>query len=99
MREGPRKQAVGCETGDWSHVDVYLTKTIDYRMALFAGSVWEPNLMKWCTERASTVISIGADISGATYALRYLSDEDPAVRYFTESFIAELLAADCWRNP
>ena len=99
MREGPRKQAVGCETGDWSHVDVYLTKTIDYRMALFAGSVWEPNLMKWCTERESTVVSIGADIEGATYALRYLGDDEPAVRYFTESFIAELLAADCWRNP
>ncbi|MEI6844411.1 MAG: SIS domain-containing protein [Actinomycetes bacterium] len=99
VREGPRKQAVGCETGDWSHVDVYLTKTIDYRMALFAGSIWETNLMKWCTERASTVVSVGAEIAGSTYALRYLGDDNPAVRYFTESFIAELLSADCWRNP
>ena len=31
VREGPRRRADGCETGDWSHVDVYLTKTLDYR--------------------------------------------------------------------
>ena len=24
LREGPRRQAVGCEAGDWAHVDVYL---------------------------------------------------------------------------
>ena len=38
LREGPRLPAVGCETGDWSHVDVYLTKTTDYRLLVFAGS-------------------------------------------------------------
>ena len=32
LREGPRLPAVGCETADWSHVDVYLTKTTDYRL-------------------------------------------------------------------
>ena len=37
LREGPRLPAVGCETGDWSHVDVYLTKTTDYRLLVFAG--------------------------------------------------------------
>ena len=41
LREGPRLPAVGCETGDWSHVDVYLTKTTDYRLLVFAGSRWE----------------------------------------------------------
>ena len=47
LREGPRLPAVGCETGDWSHVDVYLTKTTDYRLLVFAGSAWEPQLAEW----------------------------------------------------
>src|SRR5690606_8719713 len=34
LRERPRRAAVACETGDWSHVDVYLTKTLDYRALL-----------------------------------------------------------------
>jgi hypothetical protein len=51
LREGPRLPAVGCETGDWSHVDVYLTKTTDYRLLVFAGSVWEPQLAEWTTAR------------------------------------------------
>ncbi|MFM2071243.1 MAG: hypothetical protein RLZZ623_1506 [Actinomycetota bacterium] len=38
LREGPRLAAVGCETGDWSHVDVYLTKTLDYLALVFAGA-------------------------------------------------------------
>ena len=49
LREGPRLPAVGCETGDWSHVDVYLTKTTDYRLLVFAGSQWEPQLAEWTT--------------------------------------------------
>ena len=99
MREGPRLTAVGCETGDWSHVDVYLTKTTDYRMALFAGSNWESNLINWCNQRNSTVVAVGGDIEGATYSLRYPGDDNKEVRFFTESFISELLAADCWINP
>jgi fructoselysine-6-P-deglycase FrlB-like protein len=51
--------AVGCETGDWSHVDVYLTKTIDYRLLVFAGSKWEAQLAEWTTERGSSVIGVG----------------------------------------
>ena len=47
LREGPRLPAVGCETADWSHVDVYLTKTTDYRLVLLAGSRWEPELLDW----------------------------------------------------
>ena len=37
LREVPRRPAVGCETGEWSHVDVYLTKTLDYRAIVFTG--------------------------------------------------------------
>ncbi len=52
VREGPRRAATGCETGDWSHVDVYLTKTLDYRALLYAGSRWDPQAMEWLTSRA-----------------------------------------------
>lgn len=38
FREGPRLQADACETGDWLHVDVYLTKPLDYQALVFAGS-------------------------------------------------------------
>ena len=47
LREGPRLPAYACETADWSHVDVYLTKTTDYRLVLLAGSRWEPELLDW----------------------------------------------------
>ena len=65
LREGPRRLAVACESGDWSHVDVYLTKTTDYLMLLFPGSRWEDQLLRWTTERASTVVAVGADVAGA----------------------------------
>ena len=71
LREGPRLPAVGCETGDWSHVDVYLTKTIDYRLLVFAGSQWEAQLAEWTTERGSTVVGVGGNVPGAQYNLRY----------------------------
>ena len=53
LREGPRLPAVGCETGDWSHVDVYLTKTTDYRMLLLGGSRWEQQLLEWTASAAA----------------------------------------------
>ena len=53
LREGPRLPAVGCETGDWSHVDVYLTKTTDYRLLVFAGSQWEAQLAEWTAARGA----------------------------------------------
>ena len=52
LREGPRLPATGCETADWSHVDVYLTKTTDYRLVLLAGSRWEPELLDWVRQRS-----------------------------------------------
>ncbi len=96
LREGPRLPAVACETGDWSHVDVYLTKTTAYRMLLLAGSRWEDELLRWTTERRSTVVAVGADVPGAALSLRYRHDEDDDVRLLTEVLVAELLAADAW---
>ena len=96
LREGPRIPAYACETGDWSHVDVYLTKTTDYRMLLLAGSRWEDELLCWTAERGSTVVAVGADVEGAAYSLRYAGDEDDDVRLLAEVLVAELLAADLW---
>jgi fructoselysine-6-P-deglycase FrlB-like protein len=74
LREGPRLNAVGCETGDWSHVDVYLTKTTDYRMLLFPHSPWEPALIEWCESRGSTIVSAGGDLPNAKFTIRYPHD-------------------------
>ena len=96
LREGPRLPAVGCETGDWSHVDVYLTRTTDYRMLLLGGSRWEAQLLDWTTQRGSTVVAVGAEVAGATSTLRYPHDDVDDVRLLTETLVAELLAAHAW---
>jgi fructoselysine-6-P-deglycase FrlB-like protein len=96
LREGPRRVAHAHETGDWSHVDVYLTKTTDYRLLLLAGSRWEDDLLRWCAERGSTVVALGGDVEGAAYSLRYDGDTDDDVRLLTEVLMAELVAAELW---
>ena len=96
FREGPRLPAVGCETGDWSHVDVYLTKTTDYRLLTFAGSAWEHQLAEWTTARNSTVVGVGGTVPGAGYELRYPGDTDDDVRLLTEVLVPELIAARAW---
>ena len=97
LREGPRRPAVGCETGDWSHVDVYLTKTTDYRLLVFAGSQWEPQLAEWTTSRGSTVVGVGGAVPGAGYELRYPGDTEDDVRLLTEVLVPELVAARAWQ--
>lgn len=96
LRETPRLPAVGCEVGDWSHVDVYLTKSTDYRLVLYPGSPWEPALLRWVAERGSTLITVGAHVAGSSLDVRYLGDEDDDVRLLSEVLVAELLAASVW---
>lgn len=96
VREGPRRAADGCETGDWSHVDVYLTKTLDYRAMVFPGSRFDHAAAEWMTARGSTVVAIGGEFPGATMSLRYCHDDDPLVRLVVETLIPELLAAHWW---
>ncbi|OAN36907.1 SIS domain-containing protein [Mycolicibacterium iranicum] len=96
LREGPRRPAVGCETGDWSHVDVYLTKTTDYRLLVFAGSPWETQLAEWTQARASTVVGVGGEVPGARHTLRYPHDADDDVALLTEVLVPELIAARAW---
>lgn len=97
LREGPRLAAVGSETGDWSHVDVYLTKTTDYRLVLFGGSRWEPALLDWVARRGSTLVAVGADVPGVAVTVRYAGDEDDDLRLLTEVLVPELLAAETWQ--
>jgi fructoselysine-6-P-deglycase FrlB-like protein len=96
LREGPRRSAVACETGDWSHVDVYLTKTTDYRLVLLAGSRWEPELLDWVARRGSTLVAVGADVAGAAVTVRYPHDDVDDVRLLTETLVLELVAAEAW---
>ncbi len=96
LREGPRLPAYACETGDWSHVDVYLTKTTDYRMLLLGGSRWEAQLLDWTTQRGSTVVSVGSPVEGAAFELRYPHDGVDDVRLLVETLVGELLAARAW---
>jgi hypothetical protein len=98
LREGPRRAAVACETGDWSHVDVYLTKTLDYRMLLLAGSPWQAELLRWTRERDATVVAVGEDVADARATVRYRHDEDDDVRLLSEVLVAELVAADLWEG-
>lgn len=96
LREGPRVPATGCESGDWAHVDVYLTKNTDYRLLVYSGSCWEDGITGWTRPRRTTVVSVGGEISGGAMALRYRHDDDDDVRLLTETLAAELLAADLW---
>ena len=96
LRECPRRPAVGCETGDWSHVDVYLTKTTDYRLLVFAGSPWEPQMAEWTSARGSTVVGVGDEVPGARYTLRYPHDSVDDVALLTEVLVPELVAARSW---
>jgi glucosamine--fructose-6-phosphate aminotransferase (isomerizing) len=98
IREGPRRRADACETGDWSHVDVYLTKTLDYRALVFTGSRHEPQAARWMAERGSTAVAVGGSFPAARLEVRYEGEDEPAVAVLTEPLVAELVAAEWWRG-
>jgi len=96
LREGPRRTADACEAGDWLHVDVYLTKPLEYRALLFAGSRWDPSILDWMRERGSRVVAVGREVEGADRTVRYHHDDDPDVALLVEVLVAELVAARWW---
>ncbi|HSL33887.1 MAG TPA: SIS domain-containing protein [Candidatus Limnocylindrales bacterium] len=96
LREGPRRPAVACETGDWSHVDVYLAKALDYRVLLFAGSRREPAALEWLAKRGSTIVSVGASVPGAAVTVRHAGDDEVDVALHGEILVPELIAATWW---
>ena len=98
FREGPRIAADGTETGDWLHVDVYLSKHPGYRALLFAGSRYDPGVMRWATERASTIVAVGAPVTGAALSIDYPHSNDPAVASLVETMVAELAASELWKR-
>ena len=98
LREGPRLVADTCETGDWLHVDVYLTKPLDYRLLLFAGSRFDPSLMRWVRERGATVVAVGGAVQGVSASVGYAGDDRADVALLTEVLVPELVAAEVWKG-
>jgi fructoselysine-6-P-deglycase FrlB-like protein len=96
FREGPRRPATASETGDWSHIDVYLTKTTDYRAILLTGSRYDRDAMAWIEARGSIVVTVGAALAGAHENIAFPGSEDPAVALHTETLVSELMAASWW---
>jgi glutamine---fructose-6-phosphate transaminase (isomerizing) len=96
LREGPRRAAHASETGDWSHVDVYLTKTLDYRLLLLPGSPYDGELLRWTTERGSTVVTTGAAVDGAAVTVPYQGWERADVALLAETTVAEVVAQRLW---
>jgi glucosamine 6-phosphate synthetase-like amidotransferase/phosphosugar isomerase protein len=96
LKEGPRCFAVGCEAGDWAHVDVYLTKNTAYRLLVFTGSSWEHGIWEWTRPRKTPVVSVGGEFPDAAYVLRYVHDDIDDVRLLTEVLVPELVAAHLW---
>ena len=98
LREGPRIIADACETGDWLHVDVYLTKRPGYLLLLHAGSAFDAEVAGWRREREFDLITVGGEVAGATGAVGFPGSDDPVVASIAGTVVAELLAAELWRR-
>ncbi len=96
LREAPRIPADGCETGDWLHVDVYLSKHPGYRAVLLRGSRYDAGVLDWARQRASTIVAVGAPIEGAAQTIRYPGDDDPLIQVLAENTILALAASELW---
>lgn len=94
IREVPRRPAYGSETGDWSHVDVYLSKTLDYRALLFTGSRWDQQALDWMIPRGAQVVAVGEGIPEAALTVSYPGQEQWLVSALVETMVPELLAWD-----
>jgi glutamine---fructose-6-phosphate transaminase (isomerizing) len=95
LREGPRIPADACETADWLHVDVYLTRSLDYRALVFAGSPFDGDAMGWMRDRDATVCAVG-DLAEAKAVVRFPGDDDPDIALLSEVVVPELVAARVW---
>jgi glucosamine--fructose-6-phosphate aminotransferase (isomerizing) len=96
FREGPRVAADAAETGDWAHVDVYLSKYPNYRALLFSGSRYDAAVMEWAVPRAASIVAIGEPVEGAVLHLPLPGTDGPLTRALIEVSIAELAAATWW---
>lgn len=98
FREAPRINADGTETGDWTHVDVYMTKHPGYRGLLFPGSTFDAEVMRWATERDSSIVAIGQPVDGTVMHIPFDHADDPVVASLIDASVAELAAAELWRR-
>jgi fructoselysine-6-P-deglycase FrlB-like protein len=94
LREVPRIRADACETGDWSHVDVYLSKLPGLGLVLLRGSAWEAEVLEWAGSRGCPVVTVGGPLPGAALDVPVPGGDDPIVRMLAEVRVCELLAAD-----
>jgi glutamine---fructose-6-phosphate transaminase (isomerizing) len=98
LREAPRIVADGCETGDWLHVDVYLTKRPGYRLLLLPGSPHDAGVIEWRRERGFEVVCAGREVEGCSMTVPIEGAGDHLTASLTETVVAELLAAELWRR-
>jgi hypothetical protein len=98
FREGPRIPADATETGDWLHVDVYLTKRPGYRALLFPGSRFDGEVLRWAHERASTIVTVGRPVAGAAGCVPFDGADDPLAASLVEVSVAEVVAALWWQR-
>jgi glutamine---fructose-6-phosphate transaminase (isomerizing) len=98
LREGPRVPADATETGDWSHVDVYLSKHPNYTALLYPGSPYDAEALDWLRQRGSTYVSIGRDAPGAQLHIPFPHADDDLVAALVDVTVAELAAAVWWRR-
>jgi fructoselysine-6-P-deglycase FrlB-like protein len=98
LREAPRIVADACETGDWLHVDVYLTKRPGYALLLLPGSRFDEELLGWRKQREFAVVSVGRALEGVSMAVAFADAEDHVTAVLVETIVAELLAAELWRR-
>ncbi|MCC3282401.1 SIS domain-containing protein [Arthrobacter caoxuetaonis] len=94
LREVPRRPAFGSETGDWSHVDVYLSKTLDYRALMFAGSAWDQQALDWMAPRGAAIVAVGGSFPEAKMSVKYQGQEHWLTAVLVETMVPELLAWD-----
>lgn len=94
IRECARKRADASEVGDWSHIDVYLTKSTEYRLIAFTGSRWTNQMLDWTTKRGSKVVLIGNNTPVAELDFPYSNDE--IVQLLVEVTHAEILGGTNW---
>ncbi len=98
LREGPRLPADATETGDWLHIDVYLSKRPGYTAILFPGSRYDDGVMGYARERSATIVAVGRELGGAALTIPIPHADDPLVALLTETGVAELVAAELWRR-
>ncbi len=98
LREGPRLTADATETGDWLHVDVYLSKRSGYTALLFPGSRFDGGVMAYARHRGSAIVAVGRDVEGAAQTVPVSGADAPLVSLLVETAVAELVAAELWRR-